>query len=421
MIQRSLGPIILHLAKQYPVISITGPRQSGKTTLAKILFPHHAYRNLENPDVLAVAQADPRTFLKLATKDRMIIDEVQRFPDLLSYMQDEVDTQKLPGRYIITGSQNFALTERVTQSLAGRVATCTLLPFTLMELDSVSKVSHDLFTVATKGFYPRIYDRSITEKDFYREYVFTYVERDVRQIKNIGNLTTFQRFLTLVAGRVGQLVNLSSLANDTGVSYKTIDAWLSILEASYIIFRLQPYYKNYGKRLIKSPKLYFYDTGLLCYLLGIDTPGQLVQHYAMGSVAENVIIADLVKCAAHSHASTRLYFWRDNAGHEIDLLIDQGTTQTAIEIKAGKTFHPDMIQNLIYWQKLSPARTKTALVYSGKQSYTINGCDIVNWYPFLITKHQATTKDLLTTHKHAVKRSTKQILRAIHTCRQGYP
>lgn len=390
MIQRTIGQKILQLAKHYPVISITGPRQSGKTTLAKALFPRHSYRNLENPDVLAAAQVDPRTFLKLGTKDPMIIDEVQRFPNLLSYLQDEVDTQRLPGRYIVTGSQNFALVERVTQSLAGRVATCTLLPLTLLELTAAGKTSHDLFRVALKGFYPRIYDRPLAEKDFYREYVFSYVERDVRQIKNIGNLTTFQRFLTLVAGRVGQLVNLSSLASDTGVSYKTIDAWLSILEASYIIFRLQPYYKNYGKRLIKSPKLYFYDTGLLCYLLGIDTPQQLVGHYAMGAVAENVIIADIVKLMAHSRASEKFYFWRDNAGHEIDLLQDRGTTQTAVEIKAGKTFHPDMINHLAYWRGLSPGHTKTVLVYAGQQSYNIHGCKIVNWHSFLTTQSPAT-------------------------------
>lgn len=390
MIQRTIGPKILQLAKHYPVISVTGPRQSGKTTLAKALFPRHGYRNLESPDVLAAAQADPRTFLKLGTKDPLIIDEVQRFPELLSYLQDEVDTQKLPGRYIVTGSQNFALVERITQSLAGRVATCTLLPLTLGELAAAGKKNHDLYSVALKGFYPRIYDRPLPEKDFYREYVFAYVERDVRQIKNIGNLTTFQRFLTLVSGRVGQLVNLSSLANDTGVSYKTIEAWLSILEASYIIFRLQPYYKNFGKRLIKSPKLYFYDTGLLCYLLGIDAPRQLVGHYATGAIAENVVIADVAKLIAHNRASEKLYFWRDNAGHEIDLLIDRGPTQTAIEIKSGKTFHPDMIKSLIFWRRLSPNHAKTTLVYSGNQPYVIGECNIVNWYTFLTTKPPAT-------------------------------
>ena len=385
-----MGPTILRLAKHYPVISLTGPRQSGKTTLAKALFPHHSYRNLENPDVLAAAHADPRTFLNLGSKDPMIIDEVQRYPELLSYMQDEVDTQKLPGRYIVTGSQNFALVERVTQSLAGRVAACTLLPLTFTELVAAGKTNNDLFTMALKGFYPRIYDRPLAVKDFYREYVFTYVERDVRQMKNIGSLASFQRFLTLGAGRVGQLVNLSSLARDTGVSYKTIDAWLSILEASYIIFRLQPYYKNFGKRLIKSPKLYFYDTGLLCYLLGIDTHEQLIQHYAMGAITENVVIADIVKSIAHNRASERVYFWRDNTGREIDLLLDRGARLTAIEIKAGKTFHPDMIKSLVFWRGLSPAHVKTVLVYTGKQPYTIGKCHIVNWHIFLTTKPPAT-------------------------------
>ncbi len=383
MITRTMSPSILRLAKHYPVITITGPRQSGKTTLAKTLFPRYAYHNLENPDVLAVAHADPRTFLKIGSKDPMIIDEVQRFPELLSYMQDEVDTQKLSGRYIVTGSQNFALGENITQSLAGRVATCTLLPLTLTELVAAGKANHNLFALALKGFYPRIYNRPLVTKDFYREYVFSYVERDVRQIKNIGNLASFQRFLMLVAGRVGQLVNLSSLANDTGVSYKTIDAWLSILEASYIIFRLQPYHKNFGKRLIKSPKLYFYDTGLLCYLLGIETHEQLVRHYAMGGIAENVFIADIVKQAAHNRLSTKHYFWRDNAGHEIDLLMDRGSMQTAIEIKAGKTFSPDLIKNLVFWRELSPAHTKTVLVYSGIQPYMIRQCAVVNWYTFL--------------------------------------
>ncbi len=389
MIPRTIGPTILRLAKHYPVISITGPRQSGKTTLAKALFPNHGYRNLENPDILAAAQADPRTFLAIGAKERMIIDEVQRYPELLSYLQDEVDTQKLPGRYIVTGSQNLALVARVTQSLAGRVADCTLLPLSFTELVSAGKTSNDLFPVALKGFYPRIYDRPLAPKDFYRDYVFTYVERDVRQIKNIGSLSSFQRFLTLVAGRVGQLANLSSLANDTGVSYKTIDAWLSILEASYIIFRLQPYYRNFGKRLIKSPKLYFYDTGLLCYLLGIDTEEQLVQHYAVGAIAENLVIADIIKLAVHTRASTKFYFWRDNTGHEIDFMEDHDMTQTAIEIKAGKTFHPDMIKSLDFWRGLSPAHQKTVLVYSGKQPYTIGGCNVVNWYTFLTTKPPA--------------------------------
>ena len=379
MIKRLLTHKIKELSVLYPVIAITGPRQSGKTTLARDIFRNHLYLNLENLDLLSAARADPRNFLRLGSGQKIIIDEIQKLPDLFSYIQVEVDEQKIPGQFIITGSQQFELSEKISQSLAGRVASFTLLPLAISEIAKIPSYEK----LAINGFYPRIYAKPIPPQDYYRDYLSTYVERDIRQIKNIGDLSSFQRFLHLVAGRVGQIANLTSLASDTGVSHRTIESWLSVLEASYIIFRLQPYFQNFGKRVIKSPKLYFYDTGLLCYLLGIDTPIELNVHFATGHIFENMVIADRLKTTFNQRSSDKLYFFRDNNGWELDLIVDHGGIQTGVEIKSGKTFSSEMLSGLVAWQKLNSQADKTGfLVYNGDLGQRIGNNKIVNWKSF---------------------------------------
>lgn len=380
VIKRVLIPKIKKLSTLYPVIAITGPRQSGKTTLAKNIFSEYLYLNLESLDLLSAARADPRSFLRLGSGQKIVIDEIQKLPDLFSYIQTEVDERKIPGQFVITGSQQFNLSEKISQSLAGRVANFTLLPLTISEIKEIPAYEK----LAIDGFYPRIYDRPIPPGDFYRDYLSTYVERDVRQIKNIGDLSSFQRFLQLAAGRVGQIVNYSSLASDTGISHRTAESWLSVLEASYIIFRLQPYFQNFGKRVIKSPKLYFYDTGLLCYLLGIDTPQGLSVHFATGHIFENMVIADCLKQIFNDRSSDRLYFFRDNNGLEIDLVIDHSGTQKGIEIKSGRTFDSEMLTSLKAWQKLNTHADQTGyLIYNGELEQKIGNNKILNWKSFI--------------------------------------
>jgi len=386
MIKRALASKIVELSKKYPVISITGPRQSGKTSLAQELFPDYQYYNLENLDSLTLAQADPKNFLQVGTGKRMIIDEIQKFPDLLSYIQVEVDAQKKDGQFVITGSQNFAIVEGISQSLAGRVANFTLLPlaYTEIQVSQYKKVFVDSGESMLRGFYPRPLVKNISSEDFYRDYLSTYVERDVRQIKNIGDLSSFQRFLQLVAGRVGQVVNLSSLANDVGVNYKTIESWLGILEASYIVYTLQPYYENYGKRVIKSPKVYFYDVGLLCFLLRINSLHELETHFAYGQIFENFIITEILKDNVNLRKNEQIYFWRDSNGNEVDAIIDAGEHKQGIEIKVARTFHNDMLKGLFQWRSLDPKKnTPTTLIYSGEREQEVQEHRVCYWRTFL--------------------------------------
>lgn len=387
MITRALATKVLELSRKYPVISITGPRQSGKTSLCRELFSSYEYVNLENLDTLARAKADPRSFLQIGMGSKIIIDEVQKYPDLLSYIQTEVDEQKIDGQFVITGSQNFAISESISQSLAGRVANFTLLPLSISEIEK-SKYKNqykDLKTSVLRGFYPRPLVKKITPQDFYRDYLATYVERDVRQIKNIGDLNLFQKFLQLVAGRVGQLVNYSSLANDVGVSGKTIESWLSVLEASYIVYTLQPYFKNFGKRVIKSPKLYFYDVGLLCHLLEINSVKDLTNHYAYGQIFENFIIMEVQKSHQNTRANESLYFWRDNHKNEVDLILSSGGKLHGIEIKSAQTFNNSMLKGLEYWHDLMPTINQAVtLIYSGSAEQTIGRVQLKNWRSFLL-------------------------------------
>ena len=293
MIKRIAEKKINELKEKYPVILVTGPRQSGKTTLVKKIFSKYDYKNLENPDVRSAAENDPRKFLGIGTGKKMIIDEIQEVPELASYIQAEVDEKQLMAQYVITGSQNFQISQAVSQSLAGRVSQFELLPLSNSELKQIKDL--ELNDLLIQGTYPGKYTRNIDKTDFYRDYVNTYLTRDVRTLKNVGDLSNFLRFMQLLAGRVGQLFNSNELANAVGVDYKTIQQWFSILEASYIAYRLEPYYENFGKRLKKSPKVYFYDTGILSYLLGIDSENELSIHPLYGSIFENFIVSEKIE------------------------------------------------------------------------------------------------------------------------------
>ena len=380
MLKRQLEAKLQQLSSQFPVIAMTGPRQSGKTTLSKMLFSHLPYVSLEDPDVRQYALTDPRDFLR-QYHDGAIFDEAQRAPELFSYLQTHVDALQKPGGFILTGSQNFLLLEKINQSLAGRVAITKLLPLSLHEL-RMNKL--ELTTPETSmfhGFYPSLYSQGnkIEPIDWYPNYIQTYLERDVRQIKNILDLNQFQLFLKMCAGRVGQLLNLSALASDCGITHNTAKSWLGLLEASYVIFLLRPHYKNFSKRLVKMPKLYFCDTGIACSLLGIQTSEQLSTHFAKGALFENMIILELLKSRYHQGQADNLYFWRDHHEHEIDCLIDNQGSLAAVEIKAGKTINPDFFTHLHYWQKLDSSHTALYLVYGGEHSQKRKEVDVLSW------------------------------------------
>jgi len=370
MIARTLGKKILSMADVFPVVTLTGPRQSGKTTLVRSLFSDYEYINLENLNDLHAVQEDPVRFLKSFSLKGVIIDEAQKFPELFSYLQGIVDESKKMGKFILTGSQNFLLLEKITQSLAGRVAVLHLLPFEYSEITAAKVVGRELDEILYAGAYPALYDRKILPQDYYPSYIQTYIERDVRSIKNIGDLSTFQRFVKLCAGRSGQLLNLSSLGNEVGINYKTVASWITILEASFIVFLLRPHHRNFNKRIVKQPKMYFYDTGLLCSLLDITSPDQLRTHYLRGNIFESFIIAEYIKLRYHQGLPSKPFFWRDNTGHEIDLLLEDGNKIKAIEIKSGETINPDFFKGLEFFGKISniPDEHKF-LVYGGQKNY----------------------------------------------------
>ena len=376
MIKRDLETKIKDASKKIGVISIIGPRQSGKTTLAKKVFPNYAYYNLENIRTREQIEADPKAFLE-EYKNGVILDEVQKYPELLSYIQVVIDEEYSPARFIITGSENLLLSEKISQSLAGRVAIFELLPLSIMELNG-SNLHSNLYQQILNGFYPRLYSQELKPSDIYPDYIVTYIERDVRQIKNIGKLSNFQRFMQLLAGRVGQILNLTSLSNDVGVDYKTIDAWISVLESTYIAFRLQPYFENFGKRIIKSPKLYFYDTGLLSYLLGIDTTVELQTHHAIGSIFENLVITEFVKQIKNTRSSSHLYFWRNSEGNEIDLIVKNGQELYPIEVKLGSSFSKDYLKGISTWNKLIQKESLSSIVYTGDEM-KVKNTTLLNW------------------------------------------
>ena len=379
MINRSATLTLKKMAKDYPVITITGPRQSGKTTLARFVFAHKPYVSLEEPDQMEFAQEDPRGFLA-QYPDGAILDEVQRCPALFSYIQGIVDKNKRSGLFILTGSQQFGLISKVTQSLAGRVGLLHLLPFSLGELKANGMAPKSLDDALFKGMYPPIYDRKLSPSSWYANYVLTYIERDVRQMVNVRDLTTFQRFVRMCAARTGQVLNLSGLANDCGITHNTAKAWLSVLEASYIIFLLKPHHRNFGKRLIKSPKLYFYDTGLAAWLLGINDAKQMSIHAMRGALFENLMISELLKGRFNKALASNLYFWRDNTGNEIDVLIEKTGTLIPVEIKSGQTVTKDYFTGLKKWLTIADATTGSSyVIYGGNEGQKRLGIEVLPW------------------------------------------
>ncbi len=376
-IKRDLEEYLSYISTKFPVVTLTGPRQSGKSTLVRHVFSWKPYVSCEDPDVQLFAEQDPRGFLH--TYRNAVIDEAQKVPELFSYMQTIVDKTDEPGQFILTGSSDFLLFDKISQSLAGRTAVLNLLPFSLREIHPIRNCENYedyLFT----GFYPRIYKMNIPPGDFYPGYVRTYVERDVRTLKNISDLGRFQMFLRLCAGRVGQLLNLSSLANECGIAHTTAKSWISVLEASFIVFLLRPHHRNFNKRLVKMPKLYFYDPGLAAYLLDIRSPSQMETHYSKGSLFEGLIIAELVKRRFNQGRQADCHFWRDKRGNEIDCLVDEGGSLVPIEIKAGRTITPDYFKGADYFSKLAGGRSvKPLIVYGGTADQERSNARIISW------------------------------------------
>ena len=379
-ILRNAESRLQHFADGYPVVVVTGPRQSGKSTLVRHAFPDHRYVSLEDLDQREFAETDPRGFLNQFSGGA-ILDEAQRCPALFSYLQTRVDERQRPGEFILTGSQQFGLLSGITQSLAGRAALLTLLPMTYDELKHAGKVGRNLDKNLFDGAFPPIYDRGLEPHPWYGNYVRTYLERDVRQLINVHDLGTFQRFLKLCAGRTGQLLNLSSLANDAGITHNTAKAWISVLEASYIVHLLPPHHQNFNKRLVKTPKLYFLDTGLATWLLGIQNSEQLTTHVQRGALFETWVITELLKARYNAGKTSNLYFWRDRSGHEVDLLIDHGSHLSPLEIKSGQTINRDYFKGLDFWRKLAgESAGKAWLVYGGDIQQTRTDVTILPWF-----------------------------------------
>ena len=379
-IKRNLTSHIKKMLTQFPVVSITGPRQSGKTTLLKKEFSDYKYFNLERIDHRQLIMNDPIGFLR-SNGNKIVFDEAQNYPDLFSYIQVLSDEKKMQGQFLLSGSQSFLLNEKISQSLAGRVSINHLFPFGITEINRINSIS--VFEEIFHGFYPRVFEQNINPVDFYPSYIQTYIERDIRTLKSIGNLNTFSRFVSLCAGRVGQILNISSLANDAGISVNTAKSWLSLLEASFIIFLLQPYYKNFNKRLIKSPKIYFYDTGLASSLLRITNAEMISTHYLYGNLFENLVISEIMKFKYHHGQNPDIYFWRDSNGVEIDCIIEKGDGDImAIEIKGGQTFSNDYLKNIKKLEKLNIS-TDNFVIYTGEFSSKISGVELIAWKDFM--------------------------------------
>lgn len=381
IIGRNITGHLRRMLDKFPVVSITGPRQSGKTTLLRSAFDDYKYFNLERPDTREMVAADPNGFLKNAG-DRVIFDEAQNLPELFSYLQVVADEKKTSGQYILSGSQSFILNEKISQTLAGRVSVNTLLPFDIAEIRSFS--APEPSQLIRNGFYPRIYDQKIDPDDFYPSYIQTYIERDIRTLRSVENLRNFTRFLGLCAGRTGQILNLTSLAGDAGIAVNTAKAWLSLLESSYVIYLLQPYHNNFNKRIIKSPKLYFYDTGVASSLLRITGPEMLSTHYLYGALFENLVISEIIKWQVHAGKRPSVYYWRESNGSEIDCIIESANGIIAIEIKAGMTFTADFLRNLkLFPSEEKKKRIRKMLIYGGTDESTISGIEIISWNKFV--------------------------------------
>lgn len=379
MIPRAIAAELERLKSKFPVLALTGPRQAGKTTLLKHLFPDYHYLSLENPDVREHALKDPNGLLN-TYPEKTIFDEAQRAPQLFSYIQTLADESGLMGQFILSGLQNFLLMQNITQSLAGRVALLRIFPFTFPEMHAGKLPLGNLENVIFTGFYPSIFDRQLEARDFYPNYVETYLERDVQSVIMPGNMRQFQTFMRLCAGHVGQLVNYSSLADGCGISVPTAKTWLSVLERSYILFLLQPYHRNFNKRLVKTPKIYFYDTGLACYLLNINDPAFVGTYYQKGSLLENLIIAELVKQAYHLGMRPAYHFWRDNHQNEIDLIWEENLKMNLLEIKYSQTLSGHFFAPFHKFKSFSGIEPeKQILVYGGTQHLKREGIDIRGW------------------------------------------
>jgi predicted AAA+ superfamily ATPase len=377
MITRDISKELVRSAAEYPVVTILGPRQSGKTTLAQITFPDKLYVSLEDPDVRLAAQTDPRGFLG-QMKNGAILDEVQRLPALLSYIQSIVDKSRTRGRFILTGSHQPELHAAISQSLAGRTAVLTLWPFSLHELRSY-KTAQDPFDLIVKGCFPRLHEEGLEPRRFFNSYLQTYVERDVRALIQLRDLSQFQQFLTLLAGRVGQIANLASLSNDVGVSATTVRNWLSVLKASYVIFELPPFFENIRKRIVRSSKIFFTDTGLAAFLIGIHTREQAFRDPLRGNLYENLIIAEIVKSALNKGIRPEIYFFRDSHGNEVDLLIREEGTLTPVEIKSAETSSLDFIKGLERFRALKIKKVAAgSVLYNGEKQFNIRDVRVFN-------------------------------------------
>lgn len=377
MINRQMTSIAAVLLKKYPFLTITGPRQSGKSTFAKMLKPSFEYINLEDIDHRRFATTDPKGFIERYSKN-VILDEVQNAPQLLSQLQVHTDAVGKNGLYILTGSQNFQLFEKISQSLAGRTALCTLLPFSMNELSELKKPK-SWEELCWKGMYPRLHHRSIKPELFYPDYITTYIERDTRQIMNIKDLGLFRKFMSLCAGRIGQMLNMQDIGNSLGVDNKTVKQWLGLLESSYIIYLLQPFHNSFNKRVLKTPKLYFYDTGIASFLLNIRNANDLKNHFSKGALYENFVINELMKNCYNKRVQPNFHFFRDSNGNEVDLIIEQAGFTYSVEIKSAKTINDSFFKGLNYYAALSKKKTKTVCVYGGADQHIYKGHQVTGW------------------------------------------
>lgn len=379
MINRKIEDILKEISTHFPVISLVGPRQSGKTTLVKKVFNNYKYVNLENTQNRGFAVEDPQGFIK-QYNEHVIIDEAQYAPELFSYIQENVDENRINGKFILTGSQNFLLSQNISQSLAGRTAVFTLHPFSYEELKNTDYQVKELNELLIKGFYPGLYVEDLNPMYWYPSYLNTYLERDVRNIKNITNLTDFQRFLRICAARTGQIVNFSNFAAEIGVSHPTIKSWISVLESSHIIYLLPPFYKNYNKRLVKSPKLYFLDTGLVCSLLGLNDINQLSDHFMKGPLFETFIISEIIKERTNKFLPVNIYYWRDNVGNELDCIQEGGNYLNVIEIKSGATINHSFFKAFKYFDKIQTGIEKRfKIIYGGDHNQMRTKYKIRSW------------------------------------------
>ena len=379
MIKRAISGTILDMATKFPVVTLTGPRQSGKSTLLKSCFADYKYVSLEDPDVRLLAENDPRGFLK-GCGTKCIIDEAQRAPDLFSYLQTIVDSNDACGQFILSGSHNFLLMERISQSLAGRTGILKLFPFSVTELRESGNLPSNLDDMLLKGCYPRLYDKAISAKEYFTSYIQTYIERDVRLLRNITDMAAFKRFLKLCAANVGSILNIASLARDAGISVATANSWISILEASFVLLRLPPYYKNFSKRVIKSSKIYFCDTGLLCNLLNIFSREQLQKSGLRGAIFENLVVTEHLKSALFKGEEPQLYFWRDTNQNEVDLLSETDGELSAIEIKSGETKNQKFYDGLKKFADIAEIPlSNTRVIYGGHDSYRGENQNFISW------------------------------------------